>query len=238
MGASTGQASGAVTAANSSYSLLRTITTSTDSIHPSSNNDNVIDMTNGKLSFKEMVVRMIDSETALYSSGKFCKELMKRKAFLSNLLESLSHSAALGNSTVEDSVRLISAEEELGDISLTLKHNDEKALEVRRSIDRLYKDLADSNKLGSSSRRGAFDSGLCYLVGRQAGLATSAGFSLHPTNGLFKSSAADIKRKIATKYSFLCRIGGHKIYPVYTCCFDMTGNYIITGGDDYLVKVR
>lgn len=174
---------------------------------------------------------MIDNETLLYNNRKFNRELGRRKSFLLELVQRLTLvlDADHGDSSVDDSVKLLSAQEELEDIGLTLKHNDEKVVEIRRNIGRLYVDLAESNRLVCSNRRSTFDSGLCYLAGRQSGLIAT---------GLCKASSANMRRQILTKYNFLCRIGGHKIYPVYTCCFDITGNFIITGGDDYLVKVN
>ncbi|OYW81363.1 MAG: hypothetical protein B7Z26_05170, partial [Asticcacaulis sp. 32-58-5] len=50
-------------------------------------------------------------------------------------------------------------------------------------------------------------------------------------------SASAVRNKILSQFRVLYTVSGHMMNPAYCCVFDQTGRYLLTGADDYLVKI-
>ncbi len=94
-------------------------------------------------------------------------------------------------------------------------------------------ELRDAGCLLTGRFRGNLDSGLDYLTQR----LYSNGQWHSNDNRYLASSHQYFQRRLLTNYKRLYTISGHSYNPVYCSVFDLTGNFLITGADDYLVKV-
>jgi WD40 repeat protein len=127
---------------------------------------------------------------------------------------------------------------ELKDIIPLISANQSKEIEMNTEIEQLCDSLAAIGCLSSSLHRGSIDSGLCWQNGRLLGLVkdgTSSGLSIGNT---MAPSAARMRRKKLSRFRLLWKSTGHMGgCPVYNIAFDKTGRFVITGADDYLVKI-
>eukprot|EP01035_Chromulina_nebulosa_P017150 gene17150-22664_t len=101
----------------------------------------------------------------------------------------------------------------------------------------LYNGLAKSNAIVNSVFREECNNPIAWLNNRTLGFTSS--FSTNGnliSKGLSMSSTATFQ-KLTTSYNFLWTVSGHMMNPAYCVVYDKTGQYVITGADDYLVKV-
>ena len=115
---------------------------------------------------------------------------------------------------------------ELAALDISLK--DESELKQKT-----VQDLRNSGCLLSGVHRGHLDCGLDWLMHRSLYSRTSNFASFQSLS----SSASALKRRFLTKYRHLYTVSGHSYNPVYCSAFDLTGNFLITGADDFLVKI-
>ena len=110
-----------------------------------------------------------------------------------------------------------------------------------RSIQNQIRDIvAELTVLGcrvAPVSRNHVDSTIGFLRARDCGFT-----SLRPeSRGRIGYSAAPsvvvIRNRLLANYKLLYTISGHMMNPAYCCVFDHTGNFVITGADDYLVKI-
>jgi len=98
----------------------------------------------------------------------------------------------------------------------------------------------DLDKLGcltSGLTRGSIDSGLCLLASRELGIGY-LGLHMGSSMGrIFSNSATNMCNKVLNRYRISYTVSGHMLNPAYCAVFDATGRFILTGADDYLVKI-
>jgi WD40 repeat protein len=116
--------------------------------------------------------------------------------------------------------------------------NELAALRISLEDDENFKnktisDLREAGCLTSALVHGNLDSGLDWLHFRTMNSRTRVFNSFHQ----FSSSRASFQNRIMTNYRFLYTISGHSYNPVYCSVFDQTGKFLLTGADDYLVKI-
>eukprot|EP01041_Mallomonas_annulata_P003184 gene3184-6281_t len=123
-----------------------------------------------------------------------------------------------------------------------LKNNllvaEENLLNTTSKIKQIRSLLKDSGYLLADSLRGTVDSSISYLAQRELGftnLITSTRSNV--SNNCLSRKYSDIKEKLTLNYRLLWTISGHLHHPTYCIVFDNTGNYLISGADDYLVKI-
>jgi WD40 repeat protein len=97
----------------------------------------------------------------------------------------------------------------------------------------LLSDLRNNGFLLSGLCRGYVDCGLDLFHLRSLNARSAVSFSFRQ----LLPSFAQMKRRLVTNYRRLYTISGHFYNPVYCSVFDLTGNFLITGADDYLVKI-
>jgi WD40 repeat protein len=91
--------------------------------------------------------------------------------------------------------------------------------------------------LVSEASKGKSSTMLSWLSNRRLGVC---GFNMPVERGVSRNlgpSCATVSRKIRTSYQMQWTISGHMLNPAYCVVFDKTGEYVITGADDFLVKV-
>jgi WD40 repeat protein len=108
---------------------------------------------------------------------------------------------------------------------------------LKVEIDALTSDMARLGCLVSGINRGHLDGPLCWLQARELGLASMGCGSGVAAGRAFVPSAASLQTKLTSKYRLLWTVSGHMMNPAYCCVFDQTGRYILSGADDYLVKI-
>ena len=98
----------------------------------------------------------------------------------------------------------------------------------------------DLDKLGcltSGLTRGSIDSSLCLLASRELGIGY-LGLHIGSSMGrIFSNSAMNICNKVLNRYRISYTVSGHMLNPAYCAVFDASGRFILTGADDYLVKI-
>ena len=110
---------------------------------------------------------------------------------------------------------------------------------LKVEIDTLTNDLAALGCLSSGSNRGSVDSGLDWMLSRSTGLTGSTSTRLSSL-GIARSmgpSAARMRARLLTNLKMQWAISGHMFNPAFCCVFDRTCRYLITGADDFLVKI-
>eukprot|EP00981_Chlorochromonas_danica_P005087 scaffold1034_cov175-Ochromonas_danica.AAC.13 len=97
--------------------------------------------------------------------------------------------------------------------------------------------LADHGYTLNGLHRGYIDNGVDFLHTRMLGIVGRSCMSPSPLNLSFIPSAARMKSKIFNHFNKLYCISGHMLNPAYCSVFDCTGRYLLTGADDYLIKI-
>lgn len=85
--------------------------------------------------------------------------------------------------------------------------------------------------------RANVDSGLDWLSGRMLGLLSRGRTSCGPIGRALQPSSSRMVSKIIHRFQRLWTISGHMLNPAYCSVFDNTGRYLLTGADDYLIKI-
>lgn len=101
----------------------------------------------------------------------------------------------------------------------------------------LSDNMRKAGVLLSGLHRGSIDCGLNWLHARDLGLVRR---NVNHNGNLSKSflfTSQRIHQKLVNQFHFLCTISGHMMNPAYCSIFDHTGRYLLTGADDYLVKI-
>ena len=110
----------------------------------------------------------------------------------------------------------------------------ETILAARRDIS--HKALLASDSLSSQFQRGWFATNrLDWLNNRTLGISPSC-FS-NPMSSEAECTSFHIGRANICKFQYLYSISCHGYNPAYCAVFDKTGRFLLTGADDYLVKV-
>ena len=111
------------------------------------------------------------------------------------------------------------------------------ATSVRDEIHQVRKTLSRSGCLLSGLNIGNIDSGISWLRARSLGITRASRSQSLPLKRGYTPSAAAMHKKMSYNYKHLWTISGHMMNPAYCSVFDRTGNFILTGADDYLVKI-
>lgn len=97
--------------------------------------------------------------------------------------------------------------------------------------------IGKSNGLVSALNKGKVENTTSWLLSRSLGLT---GFKQPVRRGLshnIGNSASSVARQLMTSYMIQWTISGHMLNPAYCVVFDKTGEYLITGADDLLLKI-
>lgn len=103
--------------------------------------------------------------------------------------------------------------------------------------DQYITQLARQKRLTSSIQRGNVDDCVSWLLGRSLGMSSFTQGYGSALNKIAASTSSNMKMNIISHFKVLWKSSGHMQFPVYCVCFDQTGRYIITGADDYLLKI-
>ena len=195
--------------------------------------------------FVELSMKNAEMLGKLRSAIKLSTKTKLRISYLKNILHvDSSHN---GNENVHEETEMIEdvvpvlqevgRTKELTHLNSQIISNQNSVDLLRVEVDTITKEMSQLGCLSSGTHRGHIDGGLAWLQSRELGL-TSFGYGSGPALGRnLVPSAANIQNKVLTQFHLLWTVSGHMMNPAYCCVYDQTGRYILSGADDYLVKI-
>lgn len=123
--------------------------------------------------------------------------------------------------------------QELDYINNLLDANEKKVKDIESTINKLEPKIAYHGQFLPALHHGYVNNTISWLNARSFG-AINAGRSM--TNFRNVTVQNHVNHGIFSKFNLLWKISGH-LYPTFCVAFDRTGNYCVTGSDDYLVKI-
>ena len=78
-----------------------------------------------------------------------------------------------------------------------------------------------------------------WLLGRSLGLTSLGGGPIgnHALGRLGAVSSTGLQRSLYTGFRHFWTVSGHMYNPAYCCQFDRTGRFVVSGADDYNLKI-
>ena len=159
-----------------------------------------------------------------------------------------SNDGAIDDVEVVDEISLIGLTKDLSRCMERLNLAREEHASSQLNIERLTSKLAANDMMRDSDYDGTVVNTVGYLHQRQMGLVcgpVSVDYGCpsqlfgncgnYSTN--ISASSGSLIDDITLKYKMLWSINAHCLNPAYCVIFDKTGEYAITGADDFLVKI-
>jgi WD40 repeat protein len=200
----------------------------------------------------ELSSRLSDILGEMRANRAKSENLADRRRYLENSLQNIdleeqgnTNCADFGEGSSSNSQRSllrvlqqVGQRKELKYISHSMEVSADSKQKLSESIDDVEGRLRGLGYVSSGVDRGSIDSGAFWLDARAVGLA--GGVAQQSAAGLscaFAPSAMRMHQRILTRYRSLYTINGHMMNAAYCSVFDVTGRFLITGADDYLVKI-
>ena len=105
------------------------------------------------------------------------------------------------------------------------------------SINENISKLTNIGCLSTGIRRGYIDNFIDFIDAKSLGLIKRNNNSVSSLGRILVPSTSLISQKLATRFKKLWTISGHMGNPAYCCVFDRKGRFLLSGADDYLVKI-
>jgi WD40 repeat protein len=139
------------------------------------------------------------------------------------------------NGIDENSIEYSSLLQNSENLQKLIDENQSRVSALEADISSREISLISTGCLAGNHRFGVIDNTLHWLNSRSFGVTSSTlsgglSVSKHPSNSLSS-------RRIINSFRHLWEASGHSQYPTYCSVFDKTGNFVITGADDFLIKV-
>lgn len=157
-------------------------------------------------------------------SGNFCSKTKGKKS-------------TDNNGSLTSTLGAIGRSKEVNRITQEVTMYDSLCSSIRADIEEVSKSLSISGCLLSGIHISNIDCGISWLTARSLGITRASRSQTLPLKRSFIPSAANMQKKLFYNFKHLWTISGHMMNPAYCSVFDRTGNFILTGADDYLVKI-
>ena len=141
------------------------------------------------------------------------------------------------NGTLTSTLGAIGRSKEIDRITQDVTMYDSLCSSIRADIDEVSKSLSMSGCLLSGINISNIDGGMSWLTARSLGITRASRSHSLPLKQSFVPSAANMQKKLFYNFKHLWTISGHMMNPAYCAVFDRTGNFVLTGADDHLVKI-
>ena len=123
--------------------------------------------------------------------------------------------------------------QELDHINNMLEANERRVKDAESTIYKLEHKIAYHGQFLPALYHGYVNNTISWLNARSFG---SINAERRMTNVRNVTVQSQVNHGIFSKFNLLWKISGH-LYPTFCVAFDRTGNYCVTGSDDYLVKI-
>lgn len=111
------------------------------------------------------------------------------------------------------------------------------AVTLKQQIHDVVTKLTENGCRVASGSRNHIDSTVRFLHTREIGVTSMLTDSRGYRGFATAPSALTARNRLTNNFHMLYTISGHMTNPAYCCVFDRTGKFLITGADDYLVKI-
>ncbi|RYG68548.1 hypothetical protein EON64_04930, partial [archaeon] len=148
-----------------------------------------------------------------------------------------SPTGGASGSSMQGVLSEIGRTKELNHVEMQLVSKQAGLEELKRSLTTTENSVRQTGFALNGLHRGHVDCQVDWLIARQYGFAgrgSNVYGSLKPSIQL---SASSMHQKLSLRYKNLLTVSGHMLNPAYCSVFDSTGQYVLTGADDYLVKI-
>eukprot|EP01038_Epipyxis_sp_PR26KG_P011104 gene11104-14904_t len=197
------------------------------------NDESIIDLTKTE----ETSTQLMEHHTAPSLITMMAEVLHPTKHGTRNALDIVITKNNRNKNTTSHELQLIGRRREMERISVEVENNVAVSAALLGEIQDVGDGLRSIGCLLSGINRGYIDGAVSWLHGKELGL-TNYGPGLGRVMGkTMTPSSIRHKRMKVSQFNHLWTISGHMTNPAYCCIFDKTGQFLITGADDYLVKI-
>lgn len=204
---------------------------------------------NNVRSFTDLSARLSDMLGRMRANRAKSENLLERKAYLEKsllqiqrktLVPSLNREDGGENIEIPTLLQQIGQTKELKVIGQNVITSAESSVKLLDSVEELEASMSRLGVLSSSTSRGNIDNGASWLSARHMGFGGFSGGCFGHGAGLSNAmlpSGVRMQKRLLANYQVLYTVNGHMMNPAYCTVFDKSGCFLLTGADDYLVKI-